>query len=79
MLGKSALTTIDGRHQLSSIAHGEETLITRRGKVVAKIVPVNTTDLEAAKAAAVRLRALAKEINVSPAVWASLLKNGRRV
>ncbi len=49
--------------------HGEETLITRRGKVVAKIVPVSTTNLESAKSAVVRLRALAKEMNLGPFDW----------
>jgi prevent-host-death family protein len=48
---------------------GKETLITRRGKVVAKIVPVITTNLESAKSAAIRLRALAKEMNLGPFDW----------
>ncbi|HBG33853.1 MAG: prevent-host-death family protein [Alphaproteobacteria bacterium GWC2_42_16] len=49
--------------------HGEETLITRRGKAVAKIVPISSTDVESAKSAAIRLRALAKDMNLGPFVW----------
>jgi len=42
--------------------HGEETLITRRGKAVAKIVPISSTDVESAKSAA-------KDMNLGPFVW----------
>jgi len=49
---------------------GEEILITRRGKTVAKIVPANTkNDLYSSKAAAVRLRALAQEMKLNPLLW----------
>lgn len=49
--------------------HGEETLITRLGKIVAKIVPVSATNLESAKSAVIRLRALAREMNLEPFDW----------
>ncbi len=50
--------------------HGEEIFITRRGKTVAKIVPADTShDLESAKAAALRLRNLAKEMKLGLFVW----------
>lgn len=57
---------------------GEEILITRRGKTVAKIVPVNTShDLEAARAAAVRLRSLAKEMDLGHFTWEKEWKSYR--
>lgn len=50
--------------------HGEEILITKRGKAVAKLVPApSSNDLESAKAAAVRLRLLAKEMKLAPSFW----------
>ncbi len=50
--------------------HGEEVFITRRGKPVAKIVPAKSPhDLEAARDAAIRLRTLAKEMNLGPFHW----------
>ena len=43
---------------------GHETLITRRGKLVAKIVPIDAThDIKAAKITASRLRHLAQGMN----------------
>jgi len=49
---------------------GEEIFITRRGKTVAKIVSADSShDLESAKAAAQRLRSLAKEMQLSPFLW----------
>lgn len=49
---------------------GEEIFITRRGKTVAKIVPADTShDLEGARAAAVRLRSLAKEMDLGHFTW----------
>jgi prevent-host-death family protein len=50
--------------------HGEEIFITRRGKPVAKLVPPGTyNDLEAARDAAIRLRALAKEMKLDKFDW----------
>jgi len=50
--------------------HGEEIFITRRGKTVAKLVPAGTPhDLVAAKEAAIRLRALAKEMQLGQFHW----------
>lgn len=49
---------------------GEEILITRRGKLVAKLVPPDSgSDLEAAKTAALRLRSLAKEMDLGKFHW----------
>lgn len=50
--------------------HGEEILITRRGKLVAKLVPPdNHNDSETAREAVMRLRALAKEMNLGQFDW----------
>ncbi len=50
--------------------HGEVIFITRRGKAVAKISPADTQhELESAKAAAIRLRSLAKEMHLGTFHW----------
>lgn len=50
--------------------HGEVIFITRRGKPVAKLVPADTDkNPEAAREAVVRLRALAKEMNLGKFDW----------
>ena len=50
--------------------HGEVIFITRRGKPVAKIVPIETNNnSETAKEAVVRLRALSKEMNLGQFNW----------
>ncbi len=55
---------------LERAMHGEEILITRRGKTVAKIVPVSHShDLESAKAAVLRLRILAQEMKLNRCMW----------
>ena len=49
---------------------GEEIVITRHGRPVAKLVPMgDTRDLRRARAAADRLRALAKELNLGTFDW----------
>lgn len=49
---------------------GEEITITRRGKPVARIVPVKPAhDVEAAQAALARLRALAKTTGIKRFDW----------
>ncbi|WP_341754242.1 type II toxin-antitoxin system Phd/YefM family antitoxin [Candidatus Tisiphia endosymbiont of Dioctria rufipes] len=68
---QNSITAFDAKTHFSKIldraSKGEEILITRRGKAAAKIVPVNTIqDIEIAEMAAVRLRKLAKEINLQP-------------
>ena len=50
--------------------HGEEIFITRRGKPVAKIVSITSPhDLDSAKDAVSRLRALAKEMQLGKFHW----------
>lgn len=49
---------------------GEEITITRRGKPVAKLVPVDRGhNVDAARAAAKRIRLLAKTINIGSFDW----------
>ncbi|WP_341789320.1 type II toxin-antitoxin system Phd/YefM family antitoxin [Rickettsia endosymbiont of Polydrusus tereticollis] len=71
---QNSITAFDAKTHFSKIldraSKGEEILITRRGVAAAKIVPVNAThDIEVAKLAAIRLRKLAKEINLQPFDW----------
>jgi prevent-host-death family protein len=55
---------------LERAERGEEIIITRHGKPVAKLGPVRPGhDVEAARAAAARLRALAKEMKLGPFNW----------
>ena len=55
---------------LEKVEKGEEVVITRRGKPVAKLVPVgNGRDIALAQAAGRDIRALAKELNLGPFDW----------
>lgn len=57
---QNSITAFDAKTHFSKIldraSKGEEILVTRRGKVVAKIVPVNT--IQDIEIAAVRLRCI---------------------
>ena len=58
---------------LNRVERGEEIIISRRGKPVARLVPSGIgTDLAAARAAAASLRTLAGEIQGSPMAWEEL-------
>lgn len=55
---------------LDKVERGEEIVITRRGKPVARIVPIPVArDVEKARDAARRIRALAKELDLGPFDW----------
>lgn len=55
---------------ITQVIAGEEILITRRGKAVAKIIPIKETfDRETIKAAIFRLRKLAKEMQLGSFDW----------
>ena len=55
---------------ITQVIAGEEILITRRGKAVAKIIPIKEIlDGETTKAAIVRLRKLAKEMDLGSFNW----------
>lgn len=56
---------------LDRAERGEEIVITRRGKPVAKLAPIDRTrDVARARAAAERIRRLAKELKLGPFDWA---------
>jgi prevent-host-death family protein len=64
----------DAKNKLSElldrVERGEEVVITRRGKRVAKLVPaVSGRDRQKARKAAQALRALAKEMNLGQFDW----------
>lgn len=74
MLRQNSVGAFEAKTHFSQLIeramHGEEIFITRRGKTVAKLVPAGAHhDLEAAKEAAIRLRALAKEIQLGQFNW----------
>jgi prevent-host-death family protein len=55
---------------ITQVIAGEEILITRRGKAVAKIIPIKETfDRDTIKAAIFRLRKLAKEMQLGSFDW----------
>ena len=55
---------------LDRAERGEEVVITRRGKPVAKLVPIaNSRDRAKAREAGRRIRELAKEMNLGPFDW----------
>lgn len=58
-------------HLLERVERGEEIVITRRGKPVARLVPAHTGhDVATARAAADRLRALAQDMDLGRFDWA---------
>lgn len=55
---------------LDRVEKGEEISISRRGRVVAKLVPAQAGhDIEKARAAAASLRALARKMKLGPFNW----------
>jgi prevent-host-death family protein len=66
---------------ITQVIGGDEILITRRGKAVAKIIPIQETfDKETAKTAILRLRKLAQEMQLGSFnwdEWKSYRDNGR--
>jgi prevent-host-death family protein len=58
---------------LDRVEGGEEIVITRHGKVVARLAPCATmVDQEAAKAALARIRARASGLDAAPIPWEAL-------
>jgi len=58
---------------LDRVEQGEEIVITRHGKPVARLAPCATTvDREAAKAALARIRARARAQGAAPIPWETL-------
>jgi prevent-host-death family protein len=66
--------TFEAKNKLSELLdraeRGEEVVITRRGKPIAKLVPAHPVrDVERARQAAQRIRELAKKMNLGPFDW----------
>jgi prevent-host-death family protein len=66
--------TFEAKNRLSELLdkaeRGEETVITRRGRPVAKLIPLSAeSDMEKARDAAKAIRKLAKEMNLGPYDW----------
>ncbi|MFP3120223.1 type II toxin-antitoxin system prevent-host-death family antitoxin [Rickettsia sp. R2] len=83
---KNTITAFDAKTHFSKlldrVSKGEEILITKRGKAAAKIVPIDShNNIEITKIAALRLRKLAKEINLQPSdleVWLNYKNEGKK-
>ncbi|AFC69762.1 prevent-host-death family protein [Rickettsia amblyommatis] len=83
---KNTITAFDAKTHFSRLldraSKGEEILITKRGKAAAKIVPIDShNNIEIAKIAVLRLRKLAKEINLQPSdleVWLNYKNEGKK-
>ncbi len=70
----SEIGAFEAKNKLSELLeraeHGEEIVITRRGRPVAKLVPLDGGhDREKAREAMRRIRTLAEEMNLGPFDW----------
>ena len=70
----SQIGVFEAKNKLSELIdraeRGEETVITRRGKPVAKLVPISAKhDVKVARAALQRIREQAKQANLGPFNW----------
>ncbi|PSJ60630.1 type II toxin-antitoxin system Phd/YefM family antitoxin [Kumtagia ephedrae] len=74
--------TFEAKNRLSSlldmVVAGEEVTITRNGKPIARLVPVETRDLESARSAAEGLRAIRARSRPGPESLKDLVNEGRR-
>lgn len=70
---RNSVTAFNAKTHFSNLlnraSQGEEIIITKRGKATAKLVPINSYNASIAKAAAVNLRKLAKELNTNQKDW----------
>ncbi len=74
MLRQSSIGAFEAKTHFSQLIeralHGEEIFITRRGKPVAKLVPINDLHTsESARKAVKRLKTLAKEMRLGKFDW----------
>ena len=76
MVGKMTIEVgaFEAKNKLSELLEraerGEEIVITRRGRPVAKLVPLGPRlDQAAARAAVEEIRALAREMNLTSSTW----------
>ena len=63
---------------LEQVSQGEEILITRRGKPVARLVPANRLDSSRTSAVFDRLKALRMGVRLDGLDWKQLRDEGRR-
>jgi prevent-host-death family protein len=74
--------TFEAKNRLSSlldmVAAGEEVTITRNGKPIARLVPVETRDVESVRKAAEGLKAIRARSRPGPESLKDLVNEGRR-
>jgi prevent-host-death family protein len=63
---------------LDRVARGEDVLITRHGKAVARLVPADVTDRAHVDEAISRLKALRRGVTLGGISWKELRDEGRR-
>lgn len=63
---------------LERVAQGEEIIITRHGKPLAKLVPVNIADRSRIDSSIAKLKALRKNCTLNGISWQALRDEGRR-
>lgn len=63
---------------LEKVNRGEEVLITRRGKAVARLVPAQRAQQSELRATISQLLAFRKEVNLHEFNWKTLRDQGRR-
>ncbi len=63
---------------LDKVSRGEEVLITKRGKAVARLVPAELADQSKIGANIEQLLALRKEVTLEGSDWKALRDEGRR-
>ncbi len=63
---------------LEQVERGEEVVITRHGKAVARLVPAERIDRERVSAAIAKLKELAKGQTLNGLSWKELRDEGRR-
>lgn len=63
---------------LEKVDRGEEVLITKRGKAIARLVPASGLDQARTQQAITKLRELRKEVFLGDVTWRELRDEGRR-
>jgi len=63
---------------LERVAQGEEIIITRHGKPLARLVPVNVADRSRIDSAISKLKVLRKNCTLDGTSWQTLRDEGRR-
>jgi len=63
---------------LERVAQGEEIIITRHGKPLARLVPVNVADRSRIDSAIAKLKVLQKNCTLDGISWQTLRDEGRR-